>query len=109
MWSVRAGPKSTELASRDAYGPLIAPPSAGADERCRSATSTVAAVSTDSRPTADSARRRLTPITVGGGRLRTDTYRARQPPVMTLPGSAVGAGGALTEGVKELGPPGDTA
>ncbi len=29
---------------------------------------------------------------------------------MTLPGSAVGAGGALTVGVKELGgPPGDTA
>jgi hypothetical protein len=28
---------------------------------------------------------------------------------MTLPGSAVGAGGALTDGVKELGPPGDTA
>ena len=28
---------------------------------------------------------------------------------MTLPGSAVGAGGALTVGVKELAPPGDTA
>lgn len=28
------------------------------------------------------------------------------PPVMTLPGSAVGAGGAFTEGVKELAPPG---
>jgi hypothetical protein len=34
---------------------------------------------------------------------------AQLPPVMTLPGSAVGAGGALTVGVKEFAPPGDTA
>ena len=30
----------------------------------------------------------------------------RPPPVMTLPGSAVGAGGALTGGGKELAPAG---
>ena len=32
----------------------------------------------------------------------------RLPPVMTLPGSAVGAGGALTVGVNEFAPPGPT-
>ncbi|SBS72637.1 hypothetical protein MHPYR_140088 [uncultured Mycobacterium sp.] len=105
-----AGPRSTELARRDAYGPLITPSSAGAEERWRSATSTAAAVSTPSSPTTDSARRRCAPITVGGGSLWTLADRTAQlPPVMTLPGSAVGAGGALTVGVKELGPPGDTA
>jgi len=31
------------------------------------------------------------------------------PPVMTLPGSAVGAAGAFTVGVKELAPPGVSA
>lgn len=35
-----------------------------------------------------------------------DQFDYLPPPVMTLPGSAVGAGGALTEGVKELAPPG---
>ena len=96
-----------ELSSRDAYGPLIVSAWAGAEGRRRSATSTAVTASTVSRPTDNSARERCVLITVGQRTLRTVADRAAQlPPVMTLPGSAVGAAGAFTEGVKELAPPG---
>ena len=92
---------------------MIARDAAVAGDRCGSATNSVlaprSASSTVKVDASVNVRERDTRVTSGEQVARpsaADQMDYLPPPVMTLPGSAVGAGGAFTEGVKEFAPPG---
>ena len=79
------------------------------ERRSRSAASSVLAPKSASNTTSVNVREPDTRITISERIPRpvaVDRLYYLPPPVMTLPGSAVGAAGALTVGVKELAPPG---